>query len=485
MPPSGQPIMHVAFLNPQGNFDPRDSHLTEHPDFGGQLVYVKEVARAMAAAGHRVDILTRRIDDPDWPEFSAALDRYPGSGDNLRIIRLDCGGPRFLNKERLWDHLPEFVDNLLAFYGGALPDFATAHYADAGYCAALLEQATGLHFTFTGHSLGAQKMDKLGLCEANAAEMEARFHFSRRIAAERLAMRRAFRIITSTLQERREQYSHPLYEGAVDVEDDNRFSIIPPGVNTAIFTTEAADIDRTLASGLLKDVISAQRPFVVVSSRLDEKKNTIGVVEAFAGSEELRRRARLLLCLRGLDDPFAEVGGLAAEERRVLEPILSAIDRNGLRDTVRFLNIPSQQALAATYRAIARGGGVFTLTAFYEPFGLAPIEAAACGLACVATRNGGPSEIFAGGSGILVDPASARDIARGLIEAIDNQAELAARARARVLATYTWERTAEGYLSVITEGLRAPRVPAGAIAPLDASARIAEYLARERQAAPG
>ncbi len=34
--------MHIVFLNPQGNFDPADSYLTEHPDFGGQLVYVKE-----------------------------------------------------------------------------------------------------------------------------------------------------------------------------------------------------------------------------------------------------------------------------------------------------------------------------------------------------------------------------------------------------------------------------------------------------------
>ena len=46
--------MHILFFNPQGNFDPEDSHLTEHPDFGGQLVYVKEVAMAMADAGHSV-----------------------------------------------------------------------------------------------------------------------------------------------------------------------------------------------------------------------------------------------------------------------------------------------------------------------------------------------------------------------------------------------------------------------------------------------
>ncbi len=46
--------MRIAFLNPQGNFDPKDSYWTEHPDFGGQLVYVKQVALAMGELGHQV-----------------------------------------------------------------------------------------------------------------------------------------------------------------------------------------------------------------------------------------------------------------------------------------------------------------------------------------------------------------------------------------------------------------------------------------------
>ena len=469
--------MHIVFLNPQGNFDPADSHLTEHPDFGGQLVYVKEVAQAMSAAGHRVDILTRRIEDPDWPEFAAPVEHYPGCGDDLRIVRLHCGGSRFLNKERLWGHLPEFINNTVAFYGGAPPDFATAHYADGGYCAALLEHATGIGFTFTGHSLGAQKLDKLGVTEANALEMETRFRFSRRIAAERLAMDRASRIVTSTDQERREQYSHPLYRGAVDVDAPGKFSVIPPGVNTEIFTTEAGEIDRGLANGLLRDVLAAPRPMVVVSNRLDEKKNTIGVVEAFTASEALRQRTGLLLCFRGIDDPFTEIDRLAKPERAVLAPILEAIERGGLRGQVRFLNIPSQRALAATYRAVAARGGVFALTAFYEPFGLAPIEAAACGLACVATRNGGPSEVFEDGSGILVDPADPNDIASGLIQALDDQEALSRRARQRVLTTYTWRRTAENYLSVIGEAAEMSRRPAAEVPELDASALIRTFLA--------
>ena len=148
--------MHIVSLNPQGNFDPADSYLAEHPDFGGQLVYVKEGAQAMVDLGHKVDIVTRRINDDAWPEFAADQDAYPGYEDGLRILRIPCGGPQFLEKESLWPHMPEFIDNLCAFYGDALPDFATTHYADGGYCGLLLQARTGIPFTFTGHSLGAQ-----------------------------------------------------------------------------------------------------------------------------------------------------------------------------------------------------------------------------------------------------------------------------------------------------------------------------------------
>ena len=84
--------MHISFLNPQGNFDPADSHLTAHPDFGGQLVYVKQVALALGKAGHRVDIITRLIDDPKWSEFSSGEDVYPGAA-NVRIIRIPANSP--------------------------------------------------------------------------------------------------------------------------------------------------------------------------------------------------------------------------------------------------------------------------------------------------------------------------------------------------------------------------------------------------------
>jgi len=472
--------MHFAFLNPQGNFDAADSHLTEHPDFGGQLVYVKEVAQSLVDLGHRVDILTRLVDDPEWPEFSEPIATYPGYDEaSLRIIRIPCGGPRFLAKERLWPRMPEFVDRVVRFYGDAPPDFATGHYADGGYCSALLKAHLGIPFTFTGHSLGAQKLDKLGTTADNWPEMEERFRFSSRIAAERLSMEQASRIITSTEQERDEQYSHPLYQGAVDVSARERFSVIPPGVNMTVFTREPNDGEADILARLAARVES-DGPFVVVSSRLDEKKNIIGVVEAFARSETLRRNAELVLCIRGIDDIYGDLSALSNDERAVLEPIVSLIVDADMRDLVHHLNIQSQRDLAATYRLFANRRSVFALTAFYEPFGLAPIEAAACGLACVATKNGGPSEIFADGSGVLVDPFDPTDIANGLLRALDQQRDLSDRGVERVLSTYTWQKTAENYYAVARDVASPAERSGNNGIPLDSRERIEAYLSSRK-----
>ncbi len=119
----------------------------------------------MGRMGHQVDILTRRIVDPEWTGFESPLDAYPNE-PKVRIVRLPCGSNRFLRKEDLWPYLGmEWVPNILAFYQreGSLPDAFTTHYADGGLSGALLKKETDIPFTFKGHSLGAQKMDKLGV----------------------------------------------------------------------------------------------------------------------------------------------------------------------------------------------------------------------------------------------------------------------------------------------------------------------------------
>lgn len=470
--------MHIGFLNPQGNFDAQDSFLTEHPDFGGQLVYVKEVCQALSAVGIHTDIITRRIDDPDWPGFAAQQDSFTSDRTGSRIIRIDCGGEKFLRKELLWPYLDEWTDNIIEFYGDDLPDAFTAHYADGGYAAALIKQKTGRGFTLTGHSLGAQKLDKLGMSTANADAMENEYHFSERIAAERIAMREAFRIITSTRQERMDQYGHSLYQGAVDVNDDEHFVVVPPGVNGTVFSTDRGPADEDTHADLAKRAAAGDQPYIIASSRLDEKKNILGIVRAYADSTELRQAARLGIFIRGMTDPFSEIGTLKPAEQAVLQPILDTIDQSGIRAQVDFFDIRSQQALASAYRYFAARGSVFALTAFYEPFGLAPIEAAACGLAVVATSNGGPTEIFEDGSGVLVDPFDTAAIAAGLLECLTRHDELAERGLHRVRTMYTWDKTAARYLeqalAIVGEGEKELRAP---LEDINDRTRLNEYLA--------
>lgn len=463
--------MHLAFLNPQGNFDPKDSYWTEHPDFGGQLVYVKQVALAMGALGHKVDILTRQIIDPDWPEFASRFDDYPDA-PNVRIIRLPAGGGKFLRKELLWSHLvTDWVPNILDFYHaeGSLPQTFTAHYGDGGLCGVLISRQAGTPFTFTAHSLGAQKMEKLNVNPDNLAGIDAHYHFTQRIVAERLSMNRSVVNITSTRQERYVQYSHPAYLGAVDVSDDRRFEVIPPGVDLSIFDSgvrseNEAEVRSRIMRKLERD-ISTDRldlPVIIASSRLDPKKNHLGLVKAFAYHRSLQSKANLVFITAALDNPLREDDVANPTEKDVLAQIRQVVQENDLWDKISAFALQGQPALAAAYRFFAERGSVFSLTALYEPFGLAPLEAAAASLPVVVTKNGGPSESLQEGHqqyGVLVDPENPSSIAKGLETVLSDQQtwqSFSRLGRQRVLERYTWDRAAASYLSVLEKIAKHP-----------------------------
>ena len=175
------------------------------------------------------------------------------------------------------------------------------------------------------------------------------------------------------------------------------------------------------------------------------------MVQAYSEDNALIEKAHLVLCFRGINDPAADIHKLSKEEQIVLRKILNIIERRHIQKHVHFLNIGSQLELAATYRYFAQRGSVFALTSLYEPFGLAPLEAAATGLVPVVTKNGGPSEIFFDGSGVLVDPTSSKSISEGLNDGLKRYSELSKMAIQLVKEKYTWGQTANRYLHSIKE----------------------------------
>jgi len=464
--------VRIAFVNPQGNFDPANSYLAAHPDFGGQLVYVREVSRALGRMGHRADILTRRISDPDWPEFSGESDTYPDH-ENVRVLRVPCGPNRFLPKEELWPYLGEWAEGVANLYReeGSWPDLWTGHYADGGLCAALLEEVSGVPFTFTAHSLGAWKLDLLLQGDEELSEADTRFNFAARIEAERVSMARSAIIVTNSAAERREQYDHPAYQDAASVEDDGRFAVIPPGVNFEVFGAEVKspwedEVRGRIQTAHERDIAPERRglPAVISWSRLDPKKNHLALVRAFAQNSELRERANLLVITRGLDDPLRDNGangGATEEQRTVLSAMTEEIESADLWGCVAAFSLSGQSILAALYRWGAETGGVFCLPAEYEPFGLTVVEAMAVGLPVVATQNGGPRETTdEGRAGILADPHDPGDIARGLLRLLSDHETwrtFAERGQDRAREQYSWERAAEGYLRLAGETAGGPR----------------------------
>jgi sucrose-phosphate synthase len=279
--------------------------------------------------------------------------------------------------------------------------------------------------------------------------------------------------ITSTLaQERFQQYAHPAYHGAVDVNDSDRFATIPPGVNPDVFGAEVrleneSEIYQKIQVKLERDINRDRRtlPAIIASSRLEPKKNHIGLVQAYASSPTLQAQANLVIFTKGEDDPLRTKASDEISEQQVLAPIRKIIDNQNLWGKVSAFSIPNQSNLAAAYRFFAQYRSVFSLVSLHEPFGLAPLEAVVSGLPVVATQDGGPRESLQKGEEkfcILIDPTSPEDIAQGL-ETLVSQPEiwddLQKRGCDRVLQYYTWKRTAQEYLKMLEKIVANKRNP--------------------------
>jgi len=451
--------MRILFLNPQGNFDQKDSYWTEHPDFGGQLVYVKEIAIEMANMGHQVDIVTRYIDDPNFPAFDGPFDSYPGV-ENLRIVRVRANGDEFLPKEELWEHLSEWVDNIIKYYQKEkiTIDFATGHYGDGGLACAILKDKMQIPYSFTGHSLGAQKFDKLYHSPEDLPNLEETYHFSKRLLAENTAIQYSDIIFVSTSQEKEEQYTHPLY---IKSSSEKNFVVAPPGVNTKTFAEyNGQNVDPAIAKKieqiLARDIDQSRLGLghILLASRLDPKKNHVGLLKAYAMDQSLQEKANIVVSLRGVENAFEDYSNLKQNEQKIMDEMMKIITEYHLQGKVMFINISSQNELANTYRYFVSKQGIFCLTALYEPFGLAPIEAMSTGLPAVVTKYGGPSEVLEEKGehfGVLIDVHSSQAITKGLREALNHYDHYRKVGVKRVLSKYTWKATAKKYLEEIAK----------------------------------
>ncbi len=390
-------------------------------DTGGQVKYVLELAKTLGEQNEvaRVDLVTRFIDDNSIDkEYAQPIEHL---SDTSRIVRIKCGGKKYIRKELLWPHLEEFIDNTIRFIKTQqhTPDLFHGHYADAGYVAMELAAAFDSPFIFTGHSMGRNKKAKLLSDGLTERRINSHYKMRTRIAREERIIRRAKLIVTSTQQEIDKQY------GLYSSSKNKNFAVVPPGIDLDIFfpyydtqldtdllNEEVKQTRLTLLNELNRFWAKPEKPFILALCRPDHRKNITGLIETYGKNKELQAIANLAI-FAGIR---SNIKKMEENEQAVLTDMLLQMDRYDLYGK---LAIPKKHNFATEvpelYRLCAESGGVFVNPALIEPFGLTLIEACACGLPIVATAEGGPTDIIRNcESGILVNVSDIKEVAEAV-----------------------------------------------------------------------
>jgi sucrose-phosphate synthase len=439
--------LYLALFSVHGLIRGHNLELGRDPDTGGQILYVLELAKALAAQPGvaRVDLFTRRVEDPEVSDDYA--EPFEELGNSARIVRIDCGPAGYIPKEQLWDHLDGFTDNVLNFFneqGDRLPDLLHSHYADAGYVGSRLSHQLGVPLIHTGHSLGRVKRRRLMASGLDAERIEAEYNMARRIEAEELTLASAERVITSTHQEIEEQY------GRYDHYQPEQMRVIPPGTDlTRFHPPDGSESKAPMVAELRRFLREPDKPIILALSRPDPRKNIAALVTAYGESARLRKLANLVIIAGNRDD----IADLSGGSREVLTELLLLIDRYDLYGKVAMPKHHSATEVPLLYRLAAASGGVFVNPALTEPFGLTLIEAAASGVPIVATEDGGPQDIIGNcHNGLLVDPLDTDDIGGALLsilEDTDAWRRYADAGSQGVRTHYAWQAHAKAYLEMV------------------------------------
>ncbi|MCO8121636.1 HAD-IIB family hydrolase [Stieleria sp. TO1_6] len=439
--------MKISLISLHGLIRGHDFELGRDADTGGQVKYVVELARELAKQPSvgEVELLTRQVIDPAVDDDYAQLEE--SLSDNAKIVRIPFGPKRYLRKESLWPYMEMFIDQTIAhFKRSGLPQVIHGHYADAGVAGAHLARLLHIPFVFTGHSLGRVKRQRLSLGKSSRETLERRYRLTQRIEAEEIALETAAMVVTSTNQEVQQQYE--LY----DHYQPSRMEVIPPGVDLASFSPPDEYWPRPkIADQLDRFLKEPEKPAILTMARPDERKNLEMLVRVYGESEELQRRANLVLIL-GTRDDYRE---LTKGQRTVIGNILHLIDKYDLYGKVAYPKHHSSDDVPELYRYITQLRGVFINPALTEPFGLTLLEAGATGLPIVATSDGGPRDIISNcQNGILVDPLDQSEIEHALLRTLTEPDQWQTWSENGIKGTrehYAWSNHATRYLRDLSD----------------------------------
>lgn len=371
-------------------------------DAGGQNTHVAELSAALSAAGHEVRVYTRR-DSVDLPVTVRSVDGF-------EVVHVPAGPAEPVAKDALLPHMKEFSRWLVDRWrvGDWVPEVVHAHFWMSGLAAITAGRRTGVPIVQTYHALGTVKRRHQGAQDTSPA---------RRLGYERALGRAVDRVIAQSQDEVRE-----LVQMGVP---RSRMTVIPSGVNLSTFAPlgPAAERDRT-------------RPRLLTVGRLVERK----------GFQEVIRAMPLVPDAECVVVGGPPIGLLDADPHACRLQALA--ESSGVADRVRLVGAVPREEMGRWYRS----ADVLVAAPWYEPFGLTPLEAMACGVPVIGTAVGGITDTVVDGlTGDLVPPRDPRALGTTVRRLLGDRIRRFAYATAaldRARQCYSWSATAERLVEV-------------------------------------
>jgi glycosyltransferase involved in cell wall biosynthesis len=371
-------------------------------DSGGQNIYVAQVARHLARLGFSVDVFTRR-DNAELPDVVSMEPR-------LRVVHVPAGPAKFVRKEDLLPLMDSFYEGVREYALARQYQLVHANFFMSALVAAQLKQELGIPFVITFHALG--RVRRLHQNDADQFPPE-------RIAIEEACIAQADAVIAECPQDEADLTT--LY-----CADPARIRVIPCGFDKAEFWPIA-------------------RPFARRALGLDPKERiilNIGRLVPRKGVDNAIRALGRLARGHGVPAKLLVVGGNSDVPCPVLTPEIGRLRdlaaAEGVADRVLFTGRRSREFLKLYYNA----ADIFVTTPWYEPFGITPLEAMACGTPVVGAEVGGIKYSVADGfTGCLVPPNDPDALAASLAKLYhdpDLRKQFGRNAIDRVHEQFTW-----------------------------------------------
>ncbi|MFO0892954.1 MAG: glycosyltransferase [Isosphaeraceae bacterium] len=373
-------------------------------DSGGQNVYVGKIASNLADLGYDVDVFTRRD--------SRRLPRVQQWTGGVRIIHVPAGPPSTIRKEELLPCMGEFTEFMAKVCRRTQYDLVHANFFMSGLVAADLKRALGLPFVVTFHALG--RVRRLYQREADGFP-EERLRIEDRIIAE------ADRIIAECPQD--EEDLIRLYDA-----DPERITIIPCGFDPEEFwPVEKAEAREAIG-------LDPAEPVLLQLGRMVPRKGVETVIRALGRVVRDHGMAPRLLI----------VGGESDEPDPAITPeigrLMAVVAEERVEDRVTFVGRRGRDRLRDYYSA----ADAFISTPWYEPFGITPVEAMACGTPVLGSNVGGIKfTVRDGEHGYLLPPNDPEALAERIAHLYRNPKLLSVLSRQAIRRAndlFTWQR---------------------------------------------